>query len=333
MASSLEAAPSVTVVLPTYRRDEALARALAALAKQIDPGVPWDLVVVDNDASPGSTATVQKATASFPVPLRLVREGRRGASCARNRGIHEAGGTIVAFMDDDVVPAPDWLCRLLVPLVAGRCDGVGGRVVLDPLPPRPPWFDSSWMTRCLADFTLGEEEHQLPPDGYVLTANAAFRADLLRATGGLDEVLGPRAGVPLVNDDLGLCWHFAALGGTIRYVPDAKVVHELPPSRLCRRYLVRRFYAQGRSDWLLERGALMSTRTGGAGAAWENFTDVVRSRLVPDIGRAGDRDRRQVNLFRAVCEMARVAGILREAVMFKTGLGAVRPSPLPRSVA
>src|SRR5207302_6887970 len=97
MAGPLGGAPSVTVVLPTYRRDAALGRALAALARQTDPGVPWNLVVVDNDDAPGSEATVRAAAESFPVPVRVVHERRRGASSARNRGIAEASGTIVAF--------------------------------------------------------------------------------------------------------------------------------------------------------------------------------------------------------------------------------------------
>ena len=333
MAGRHTGALSATVVLPTYRRDAALRRALAGLADQTDPGLPWDLVVVDNDDAPGAEEAVHDAGASFPVPIRLVRERRRGASSARNRGIADASGTIVAFIDDDVVPREDWLRRLLAPLLDGRCDGVGGRVVLDPSPPRPSWFDITWMGRCLADFKPFEEEAQIPLDGYVLTASAAFRADLLRATGGLDVVLGPRPGVPMVNDDVGLCQRFIALGGTIRYVPDAVVVHELPQARLRRRYLVRRWYAQGRSDWLLEREALVATRTGGAGAAWWNLTDILGNHARAALGTSDKLGARRVNGFRAVCELARVAGILRESVAFKTGRGAVHGShprlPLP----
>jgi GT2 family glycosyltransferase len=312
-------------VVPTYRRDAALGRALAGLARQTDPGVPWELLVVDNDDAPGSEATVGAARESFPVHVRMVHEGRRGASSARNRGIAEASGTIVAFMDDDVVPAPDWLRRLLAPLLDGRCDGVGGRVVLDRSAPRPSWFDITWMGRCLADFTPFEEESPVAPDGYVLTASAAFRSDLLRATGGLDVVLGPRPGLPMVNDDVGLCRRFAALGGAIRYVPDAVVVHELPQARLRRRYLVRRWYAQGRSDWLLEREALVVTRTGGAGAAWWNLTDVLGNHLRAGMGRTDTTGGRRFELFKAICELARVAGILRESVAFNIGRGAALP--------
>ncbi len=329
MARPFGGVPSATVVLPTYRRDAALSRALAGLARQADPGVPWDLLVVDNDDAPGSEAIVLSAAASLPVPVRLVREQRRGASSARNRGIAEAGGTIVAFIDDDVVPSPDWLRRLLAPLLDRRCDGVGGRVVLDPTPARPRWFDSTWMTRCLAEFKPFDEESEVPADGYVLTASAAFRADLLRATGGLDVVLGPRPGVPMVNDDVGLCQRFMALGGAIRYVPDAVVVHELPSGRLRRRYLVRRFYAQGRSDWLLERDLLITTRTGGAGAAWWNLTEVVGEHFRAAMGNHDEKGGRPFDGFRAFCELARVAGILRESVAFKTGRGTSLPFRAP----
>jgi GT2 family glycosyltransferase len=314
MASQRTAPPSVTLVVPTYRRPMALRRALSGLARQADPGVSWELVVVDNDDPPGAEPVVRAVESSFPVRVRLVRELRRGASCARNRGIAEATGTVVAFMDDDVVPEPDWLQRLLTPLLAGRCNAVGGRVVLDPSTRRPPWFDNTWMTRCLAEFAPAQHEQDVEAGDYILTASAAFEAELLRATGGLDEVLGPRPGLPMVNDDVRLCRRFVDLGGTIRYVPDAVVVHELPASRLRRRYLLRRFYAQGRSDWLLERELLSSTRTGGLAAAWVSLTSLVPFHWRALTGRGESGIGQRLYALRALCELGWVAGILRESV-------------------
>ncbi len=326
MAGPVLTPSSATVVMPTHRRDEALKRALAGLARQTDPGVAWDVIVVDNDDPPGAEAIVAAAESSFPVNVRLVREGRRGASCARNRGVAEATGTLVVFIDDDVVPEPDWLRALLAPLLAGRCDGVGGRVLLDPSARRPGWFDAAWMGRCLAEYTPGEHESEIKADGYVLTASAAFKADMLRAVGGLDEVLGPRPDLPIVNDDVGLCRSLAALGCTIRYVPEAVVVHELPARRLRRRYLVRRFYAQGRSDWLLERRELVLTRTGGAGAAWVNLTELVGFHWAAAIGRARHPNGHRFSGLRVACDLARVAGILRESVAFNMNRRALRSS-------
>src|SRR5205807_373924 len=106
--------------------------------------------------------------------------------------------------------------------------------------------------------------HEIAAADYVLSASAAFRTDLLRRIGGFDPILGPQPGVPMVNDDIDLCRRAMRAGARIRYVPDAVVVHDVPPHRLTRSYLLRRTYAQGRSDWLLDRDENEARPLGGA---------------------------------------------------------------------
>src|SRR5437867_4013380 len=113
---------SATVVVCTFRRPAGLIRTLGGLAGQADPGLSWDVVVVDNDDQPGVAAAYATARPSLVVSVRLVHEARRGSAHARNRGIAESTGDIVAMLDDDVVPAPDWLSRLLEPIVHDRFD-------------------------------------------------------------------------------------------------------------------------------------------------------------------------------------------------------------------
>jgi glycosyltransferase involved in cell wall biosynthesis len=263
--------PHTTVVLPTFRRPEGIRRVLESLARQSDPGTPWDVVVIDNDDAPGAQTVFDEVAPKIPTEVRLVRERKRGASNARNRGIAEAGGDVIAFVDDDVVPDDDWLARIVEPIRSGRCSGTGGRVILDPTVPRPGWFEERRLAGYLAAYDLGSEEVPVPPDHYVLTANAAFTTASLREIGGLDPVLGPRSGVPLVNDDVDLCRRLMAAGHHLRYVPSAVVVHELPLSRLQVRYVVRRLYAQGRSDWLMDRTRLRELRLRGLGSLGSMF--------------------------------------------------------------
>jgi hypothetical protein len=114
----------------------------------------------------------------------------------------------------------------------------------------------------------------------------------------------------MVNDDLDLCRRFAAAGGRIRYVPDAVVTHELPAERLTARYLLRRTYAQGRSDWLLDRADNARRPLGGARGILTHL-----SRLLADRGREG--------LWHADVAMgaalavSQVSGFLREAAADK----------------
>src|SRR5207237_3418961 len=119
-----------------------------------------------------------------------------GAAHARNRGIAEVGGTVTVFLDDDVVPEPGWLRALLAPIVAGRADGTGGRVVLDPAVPRPRWLDERGIGGFLTRFEPTEVEVPVGPREFVITANAAFATDVLRRTAGFDAELGPRGRLP-----------------------------------------------------------------------------------------------------------------------------------------
>lgn len=299
----------ITVVVPTFRRPDGLTRALEALAGQQDPGAPWDVVVVDNDDPPGAQPVFSGLAPHFNGRARLVREARRGASRARNAGIAAASGEVVAFLDDDVVPAGDWLRQLVEPVLSGRCEGAGGRVLLDPAVAIPRWLGADFLGY-LSAFDLGDEVHDIGPDDYVLSASAAFRADALHRVGGFDPVLGPRPGVPMVNDDIDLCRRVMGDGGRISYVPSAVVVHELPHHRLTRRYMLRRTYAQGRSDWLLDREANSRRPLGGTQG------------IVVHLGRLlGDRMREGPwhpgVAMGAVLSVSQTTGFLREAAAAK----------------
>jgi GT2 family glycosyltransferase len=301
----------ITVVVPTFRRPEGLARALGGLREQRDPGVPWELLVVDNDDAPGSESVFSSLTADLEAPARLVREPRRGAASARNAGIAAAEGDVIAFLDDDVVPAADWLSELVAPVLAGQCDGAGGLVRLDPTVPVPGWLGTDWRGY-LSEYSRGETDHDIAEGDYVLSASAAFRTDLLRELDGFDTALGPRPGVPMVDDDIDLCRRVMQAGRRIRYVPGAVVVHELPAHRLTRGYMLRRTYAQGRSDWLLDREVNIQRPLGGAQGIVVHFGRLLGERVREGLWHPEAA-------MGAVFAASQTAGFLREAAAAKLG--------------
>jgi hypothetical protein len=110
-AEALTDAPLVSVVLATRDRPDALRSALTALQEVAYPRS--EIVVVDNAPATSTTADV---VAAFPG-VRYVPEPRPGLSYARNRGVLEAHGEIVAFTDDDILVDPQWLAALATDLV------------------------------------------------------------------------------------------------------------------------------------------------------------------------------------------------------------------------
>src|SRR5207244_11212039 len=107
-------------------------------------------------------------------------------------------------------------------------------------------------------------------------------------------------GDPMVHDDVLLTRHFVAAGGRVRYAPAAVVVHELPADRLRPAYLLRRAYAQGRSDWRLDDDVLAPRRLHGARVPLEWGIAALRRR-------ARARGRGRATLLHASSRLARPA--------------------------
>lgn len=290
----------VTVVVPTHRRPESLRRALTALAAQRG-APPFDVLVVDNDAASYAPPALPEG-----LPGRVVSEPLPGAAAARNRGIAETSSPLLALLDDDVVPEPGWLAALAAPVLAGRADLTGGRVVLDPLVPRPRWL-APGLEGYLTSLDLGPRERVLADDETLLTASLLTRTPLLREIGGFDRRLGPRGRTQLVGDDVQVVRDLRRAGARATWVPSATVVHELPAARLRPGWLLRRAYLQGRSDWILDAERLRGRRAGGARVALSWLA-------------AQGRQRRQEGLasravaLHAACDVARTAGALVQAV-------------------
>jgi glycosyltransferase involved in cell wall biosynthesis len=97
--------PSFSIIVPTFRRPDALRETLSALLRlDYDPD-RYEIIVVDD----GDDASAERVLASFGdrrVPVRLERQQRLGAARARNRGARSAGGEFLLFCDDDMVLSP-----------------------------------------------------------------------------------------------------------------------------------------------------------------------------------------------------------------------------------
>src|SRR5579863_433252 len=176
---------NTTVILCTYNRCASLKTALDSVVSQVLPqSVEWELLVVDNNSTDATREVIQDYVSRHPGLVRYVFEGRQGKSNALNRGIHEAKGDILAFVDDDVVAEPDWLQNLIAPLRDAEFAGVGGRIVapVDFAPPR--WLALEGphsLAGVLALYDKGREGAELkePPFG----TNMAFRKDVFGKLG------------------------------------------------------------------------------------------------------------------------------------------------------
>lgn len=268
----------VSVVIPTRDRPDLLAQAVRSVRAQRD--VDLEILVVD-DASSDPSAT---APASVSDPrVRLLRHATpQGVAATRNRGVVEAAGAWVAFLDDDDLWAPDKLsAQLAAAELAGRSWVYAGAVRIDQHgtvlsggpPPRPERITAA----------LGR--YNSVPAG---ASNVIVRAELLSRTGAFDPGLrrtedwdlwlrlarhGPPAWVrrPLV----GYRQHAANAPAD----PAAMVTE---PALLARRYGIPVDHVA-----MLRRAAWTCLRAGRRGAALRYYARAVLAGDLRSVGRAG----------------------------------------------
>jgi glycosyltransferase involved in cell wall biosynthesis len=140
MRDGRETQEHISVCVCTYKRPVLLERLLRAL-ETLETGdrFAYSVVVVDNDASESARPVVDRFARGAAVSVRYDVEPDRSFSLVRNRAVANAGGTHVAFIDDDEYPGSDWLFRLFRAMKEYKADGVLGPVVPEYETDPPEW--------------------------------------------------------------------------------------------------------------------------------------------------------------------------------------------------
>lgn len=255
--------PSVlTVVIPLYQGEAHLTALLEALSSQVAPP-PFEVVIADNGSRDAGPAIAREWRDRLPVRL-IDAADCRGQSAARNRGAAQAQFSCVVFLDQDDVPAPDYLARMSgalaqAPLVAARME-------LGKL--NPGWRAQVRGVAQTTGLAAG------PPFQWGYGGSLGVRLDAFRAVGGFDEQLAPAA------EDEDLCWRLQAAGFRLMYATDA-VLHYRIPRRW--RDLLRQGYRYGLAQRVVDAKHKVPGRPGQSVAqlVLRLLIDGVRSLLSP----------------------------------------------------
>jgi GT2 family glycosyltransferase len=215
--------PTVSVIVPSWRRPDALARCLRALAAQTQP--PIEVVVAARADDADTTRVVAALGPAYPVPLRRASTAEPGVIAAKNAALPECRGEVVALTDDDAEPGADWIERLRACFADPRVAGVGGRD-WQPLERgnRETVGRVQWFGRVIGNHHLGAGPRR---DVDVLKGvNCAFRAPLLRQLGFDDRLAGRGA---QMFWELALCLPLRRAGWRLVYDPAIAVEHHIAP--------------------------------------------------------------------------------------------------------
>jgi len=235
---------SLSVVVCTHNRATDLARCLDALCKLHESP---EIIVVDSASEPPVRNLVESYADRLPG-LRYAREDRTGLSRARNRGVAEARGAVIAFLDDDAAPRPDWAGKIVAPFEADAGVGCAGGACLAEFNgvARPRWLSDrllqfAGITRFGPDAREARSSVEWP-----FGANIAFRAATLDTVEGpFPERLGRDGTTLLSGEESALVHALLVAGWKVWLEPGAAVGHTVHPERCRSRYYWRRLWWAG----------------------------------------------------------------------------------------
>lgn len=272
----------LSVILCTYNRERYIYNVLHSIAA--GGYKDYEIVLVNNNSTDGTEAECQRFAKDHPgVTMRYCIERQQGLSYARNRGIQEAQGEVLVYVDDDALVNKEYL-QTYAEFFNRNKEAVaaGG-----PITPRydgceePDWMSHYTRQLVTGELNLGTREREFPKGAFPGGGNAAYRKSVFDTVGLFNVELGRKGDSLIGAEEKDLFDKMTSHGMKFYYLPTAILYHLIPPKKLTQDYFDRLTYSIGVSERYRTRqigtakymGRLWkeAVKWGGTLALWLNF--------------------------------------------------------------
>jgi glycosyltransferase involved in cell wall biosynthesis len=214
----IEIEMKVSIIICTCNRAKSLKRTLESIETMFIPrNLLWELIIVDNNSQDNTRMTVEDFEINTGLNVVYVFEEKKGLANARNRGIREAKGEIIAFTDDDCIVDKFWLFNISKEFdLDGSLSLIGGRVELYDQNDRPvsirTFKERSLFLSTSQLFTL------------IMGSNMSFKYKVIDVIGAFDQNFGAGTRIKAAEDS-DFLYRAYKMGFRLVYSPDVLVYH------------------------------------------------------------------------------------------------------------
>lgn len=244
---------TISFIICTYNREKYIYECLSRLAKNtVKEG--WEIVLVNNNSTDHTAAECERFVKDYkPKNYHYVVETQQGLSFARNRGIIEAKGEWLVFLDDDAMIETDYIVNLQKHLSEhSEAGAFGGQIEPFFEDGEPDWY-SKWSMGFVSAIDRGDKVHVFPTNKFPIGANMGIKREVIEKVGMFNTELGRTGNNLLAGEEKDLFNRIREVGYEILYFPNIGVKHCIPGRRTTREFVERLAYGVGVSERIRTR--------------------------------------------------------------------------------
>lgn len=245
----------ITVIICTYNREKYIGQLLDSLAKNDYPESDYEIVLVNNNSTDNTRLICERFAANHQnISFRYVEEQEQGLSAARNRGIKEAKGDIVIYVDDDALVDSDYI-RTYAEHFSSFPETMAAGGPIEPLyeTAEPSWMSPYTKALLTAWMNYGDKVREYPNGRFPGGGNAAYRKSVFDKVGLFNTDLGRKGTALLASEEKDIFDKMRQLGMRVLYLPTPVLHHIIPQAKLEEQYFNRLTLQIGRSERLRTR--------------------------------------------------------------------------------
>ena len=240
----------ITLIICTYNREKYITPLLNSIAKNDYSTMDYEILLVDNNCTDNTCGVCEQFAAGHPeITLRYVVETEQGLSAARNKGIKEAKGDIIIYVDDDALVDADYI-RNYAEHFASHPETMAAGGPIEPLyeTEEPKWMSPYTKALLTAWMNYGDKVREYPNGRYPGGGNAAYRKVVFEQVGLFNTELGRKGNLLLASEEKDIFDKMHALGMQVLYLPTPVLHHIIPQAKLEEDYFNRLTLQIGRSE-------------------------------------------------------------------------------------
>lgn len=244
----MEKTDFLSVVVCTYNREKYIGRCLEHLQRQGNKHA-YEVIIIDNNSSDATAAICKSFIAKHSEKkFRYYVESNQGLSFARNRGIREAVGNLIAFIDDDAFVGNGYIANLIVYFSKHEhVMAIGGAIQPIYESKEPVWM-SKYLLPLVAAQDMGEKAIPFKGRKFPIGANMAFRKIVFEKYGMFNIHLGRKGSSLEGGEEKELFLRLKSNQHPVHYLPNVKVEHVIPDSRTTSSYIKKQAIGIGLSE-------------------------------------------------------------------------------------